>query len=187
MEYHDSLVGRSLVFVFSGLLAFGCKTGAVAVDECRELQELRCEGALFCGIGEIRTRDDVAECKRFYRDECLHGIENTTPPSKAEHEVCVSMVQSAITCATEDVLDYLEDGEWLEDPETPVEYTLAKDCEGVDPTRDPNGPVLIEPPASINPANPSVCGVVRSPASFYDCGYVNLPSDENNGAAGANN
>ncbi len=55
--------------------AAGCGTDAVGVDECRDIEEARCEAAQFCDIV-----DDVDACKRFYRDQCLHGLANGEQP-----------------------------------------------------------------------------------------------------------
>ena len=63
------------------MLGLGCSTEAVAIKECREIEELRCEASVSCGIV---AEDEVEGCKRFYKEQCLHGIagDKTRPPTK---------------------------------------------------------------------------------------------------------
>ncbi len=61
-----------------GAVSPGCSTDAVAIQQCREIESVRCEGSASCGI--IDT-DDIESCKRFYQDQCLHGIAGDKEPS----------------------------------------------------------------------------------------------------------
>ena len=54
----------SALTAFLVVHASGCGTDAIAVDECRDIENARCEAGKFCGFV-----DDVEQCKRFYR--CL--------------------------------------------------------------------------------------------------------------------
>jgi hypothetical protein len=81
--------------VASFLLAssWGCGTNAKGVEDCRDIEVARCEAAAACGI-----LSDVAECQRYYRDHCLHGLAVESPPRNLVDE-CVAMVKRAGTCA----------------------------------------------------------------------------------------
>ena len=74
-----------------------CTTGAVAIAQCREIEFARCEASVACDV-----IDDVDECKRFYRDQCLHGIAGDTVPTTAEQDACVSAIEDAGACAEDD-------------------------------------------------------------------------------------
>ncbi len=52
-----------------------CSTGSLGVDACRQIEEARCGLAPACTPGF-----DVDRCQRYYRDECLNGIQNATSP-----------------------------------------------------------------------------------------------------------
>jgi hypothetical protein len=83
----------------------GCGTDAVGVDACRDVELARCEAAQYCG-----TIDDVAACRRFYRDHCLHGLRKgiETPPED-EVNACVEAIKKAGQCAKGDRDARLED------------------------------------------------------------------------------
>ncbi len=89
-------VPRSLAlpFLFLGLgLGFsGCTTSAVAIDQCREVEAARCESSVPCGVIEL---DDVEECKRFYYDQCLHGIQGPEEPTAQTQTECVELIQNS--------------------------------------------------------------------------------------------
>jgi hypothetical protein len=76
----------------------GCGTDAVAVDDCREIENARCEAASHCS--DRYTVTDVDACRRFYRDQCLHGIASSKPPSTGQVRACVSVIQAAGRCAS---------------------------------------------------------------------------------------
>lgn len=74
--------------------ASGCGTDAVAVDECRDIESARCEAGKYCGFV-----DDVDECKRFYRDQCLHGMAVGERPGTLRVKECVATIRAAGDCA----------------------------------------------------------------------------------------
>jgi hypothetical protein len=71
----------------------GCGTDAKGIEDCRDIELARCEAAGPCGIVT-----DIAECKRYYRDHCLHGLAVDSPPRNLVDE-CVAMVKRAGQCA----------------------------------------------------------------------------------------
>lgn len=72
----------------------GCSTDAVAVEECREIEDARCEAAAQCGVV-----DDVKACKRYYRDHCLHGLDVEDKPRSREVDDCTDTIRAAGACA----------------------------------------------------------------------------------------
>jgi hypothetical protein len=90
------LFAMAAAFAYSFLVfhAAGCGTDAVGVDECRDIEEARCEAAQFCDIV-----DDVDACKRFYRDQCLHGLANGEQPGAPDVKKCVASIKNAGQCA----------------------------------------------------------------------------------------
>ncbi len=176
MVLKEPLIAVVSLFVLSMILTSACSTGAVAVDECREIQYERCESALLCGFADVSSFADVDECKRFYRDQCLHGIQNTKAPTKQEHSVCLDLIDSALTCARSDVVRYLgEEGVTLlgengwngERPDDEF-YTPAKDCDGIDTTLAPGVPITED-------TDLTVCEVLNAPFYLFDCSYVSTP------------
>jgi hypothetical protein len=75
-------------------LAGSCGTDAVGVSECREVEEARCNAAVSCGYA------DVEECRRFYRDHCLHGMA-LDKVETVQVDQCVAQLQNAGQCATQ--------------------------------------------------------------------------------------
>jgi hypothetical protein len=90
---------------FSLVTGSGCGTNAVGVDECRDIENARCEASEPCGLV-----DDVPACKRYYRDHCLHGLA-TAPPAGASVDSCVQVIKAAGACAESDPEARLEDCE----------------------------------------------------------------------------
>jgi hypothetical protein len=84
----------SAVCAFTLVSASGCGTDAQGVDACRDIEEARCTSAKSCG-----TVSDVAECQRFYRDQCLHGLAVASPGTAAIN-ACVATIRQAGLCAT---------------------------------------------------------------------------------------
>lgn len=80
----------------------GCNTGAVAIQECRDIEYVRCEAAPACGVGEVKTEEDVAACRRFYKEQCLHGIAGPKPPPAQAHKACLAAINAAAVCARQD-------------------------------------------------------------------------------------
>ena len=75
----------------------GCGPEPVAVDDCRAIENARCDSAVACGFVE-----DAESCRRFYRDHCLHGLAAESSPGGQDVEDCVSAIQLAGACAAED-------------------------------------------------------------------------------------
>ncbi len=87
----------SFMLVFTVLHA-GCGTDATGVDECRDIETARCEAGEHCGIV-----DDVEGCKRFYRDQCLHGLTHSRPGAP-QLTACTETIRQAGQCAKEGTL-----------------------------------------------------------------------------------
>lgn len=87
--------------LFFGLLSLvfypGCDTGAIGVNECREIETVRCEASLSCG-----TISDVESCVRFYETHCLHGLAGPRLPSRENQKKCVEAIEAAGKCAKKD-------------------------------------------------------------------------------------
>jgi hypothetical protein len=83
--------GMALLVVGAGMP--GCATDAVGVDACRDIEEARCEAAEPCGM-----IDDVGACKRFYRDQCLHGLVAEEQPGRTKLAACVDVLRAAGQC-----------------------------------------------------------------------------------------
>ncbi len=89
---------RAGLALFAGFSLFllaanpGCGTDAKGVDDCRDIERARCEAAFACG-----QVTDLEGCRRFYRDQCLHGLA-VTPPPQSRVEACVATLQRASAC-----------------------------------------------------------------------------------------
>lgn len=85
--------GALLVF----LAPASCGSDAVGVDACRSIETTRCEAASACGFSD----DQIEACTLFYRDECLHGVENADAgtPATMVVDACVAAVNAAAVCA----------------------------------------------------------------------------------------
>lgn len=75
----------------------GCQSDAVGIEDCRDIEEARCEAAAHCG--DQLPVGDVEACKRFYRDQCLHGLAVENDPSSGAVKTCVAAIVSAGQCA----------------------------------------------------------------------------------------
>ena len=75
----------------------GCGTDAVAVDACRKIEFARCEQGPRCPSINVT---DVDVCKRFYRDQCLHGLAIDADPGEEVINPCVATIQAAGACTT---------------------------------------------------------------------------------------
>ena len=90
------LLAAFLAFVL--VYASGCGTDAVGVDECRDIEYARCEAARYCGLVD-NTDKAVDACKRFYRDQCLHGMTSGERPGAPKVKDCIAAINSAALCA----------------------------------------------------------------------------------------
>jgi len=123
-------------------LVGACTTGAVAITQCREIESARCEASLPCGV-----ISDVDECKRFYRDQCLHGIAGPDVPTTEEQDDCVGTITRAGECA-------------LDDPERSLADCLS-DAEGMGGQ------------GSEDEDDPDVCEFVAAPWQWDECDFLN--------------
>lgn len=78
----------------------GCGPNGVGIDQCRTIEEARCNAATHCDDG-LSSASKVLQCSRFSRDNCLHGL-----PVEAPHDGvlnrCVDAIKAAGTCARRD-------------------------------------------------------------------------------------
>jgi len=93
------LLGALGLALAAGALATGgpsCGTDAVGVDACRRIEAKRCEVAPTCSA----DYKDVDACNDYFRDQCLHGIENADrSPSDSDVKGCVDAIAKAAECA----------------------------------------------------------------------------------------
>jgi hypothetical protein len=73
----------------------GCGTDAVGVERCRRVELARCDAAEACG-----TVSDATACRRFYYDQCLHGLPVSDPGVSAAN-ACGAMLERATACVAE--------------------------------------------------------------------------------------
>lgn len=92
-----SFVLALAISVASGLGVAACGTEPVGVESCRTIEEKRCELAPVCG-----TVSDVPACKRYYRDQCLHGLTVDADPGKPVVDKCVTALNAVGACAKSD-------------------------------------------------------------------------------------
>jgi hypothetical protein len=160
-----SLVRHVVIALASGTCSFAlasavsCSTDAVGVDDCRKIEEARCEAASHCE-GDLQV-DDVDACKRYYRDQCLHGLAVESSPGAPAVSRCVSAIQAAGNCAASD-------------PDI-----SAAECAEVAGALDAPGDDRIE----------TACDVVRYPELIPECDFLSEEEAAqpagNGGAAGA--
>jgi hypothetical protein len=76
-----------------------CNTSAVGIGECRDIESARCAAARGCADG-IDSDKTQAECERFARDNCLHGMPIANAPAQSEVNACIAELQAAGACAS---------------------------------------------------------------------------------------
>lgn len=98
-------LGAALLAVGLGAAALvpACDTGAVGIDACRAIETARCDAAPSCEGDDpsfgIATEEQVRNCKTFYNDQCLVGLENTAAePSQDAVDDCVAAVAATAAC-----------------------------------------------------------------------------------------
>ena len=74
--------------------AYGCGTDAVGIEDCRQIEQARCDAGAACGLVK-----DVEACKRYYRDHCLHGLAIPDSPGPNRVKACVTAISAAAQCA----------------------------------------------------------------------------------------
>ncbi|MBL8743247.1 MAG: hypothetical protein JNK04_19185 [Myxococcales bacterium] len=79
MQLRKATAAACALFLLGALGLGGCSTDAVGIEACRTIQTARCEVAPTC-LGQedfsIETEDQVENCKTYYIDGCLVGVEN---------------------------------------------------------------------------------------------------------------
>jgi hypothetical protein len=111
-------------FLFAALLPFAallsavaCDTSAKGINDCREMEYARCTAARGCDFG-IDSDEREADCARFSRDNCLHGLSTGVEPKRGQVEACLNVITKAGECAHESGGDQ-----------------IAIDCEGIGQTQ----------------------------------------------------
>lgn len=94
------LVFTVLPLLVGAMWLGGCSTEPVNVEGCRSIEDTRCEVAGFC---PNYPNFDVEGCKRFYHDQCLHGLSSTDDPGEPNIERCVAAIRKAGECARKQV------------------------------------------------------------------------------------
>ncbi len=95
------------------LLSWGCSTEAVGIDACRRIESARCDAAPTCeGTDQafgITTEAQIRNCKAFYIDHCLLGIENTeAEPGEEDVVPCEEAIVALGACQTNGVATMAE-------------------------------------------------------------------------------
>lgn len=104
MSYFRTLSATllSATATFSIVTASGCGTKAVGVEDCRDIEQARCQTGSSCpDANGAPLIEDVAACQRYYRDHCLHGLA-VKPPGGATVSACVQIIEAAGRCAKDD-------------------------------------------------------------------------------------
>jgi len=99
----SALLAGCALFVLTGIGFAGCSTDAVAIEACRAIEAARCEAAPNCEDTDsafgISTPEQVENCKTFYIDGCLVGVENPqAAPSAKETDLCVATISALGAC-----------------------------------------------------------------------------------------
>jgi hypothetical protein len=74
-----------------------CGTSAVGVQQCRQIEDARCQRASACGINlqtPVEVGNDVDACIRFYNDQCLHGLVTQTVPTSSDVSSCIQAINA---------------------------------------------------------------------------------------------
>jgi hypothetical protein len=94
-----SAAGALIVLVM--ITASACGNGATGVDDCKRIEEARCNRATLCGIPLTppysTSGSSADECIRFYDVACLHGLE-ASPMKSAQVDACVSAIHNSKSC-----------------------------------------------------------------------------------------
>jgi hypothetical protein len=78
----------------------GCGTDPVNPDGCKQIEYARCNAAPACP--QFGADFDVKACKRFYRDQCLRGLQSVSDPGKPKIDTCTRAIKNAWECATQE-------------------------------------------------------------------------------------
>jgi len=99
----------ALVPFAAALYTAACDTHAVGIDECRSIEEARCEAARGCDDG-LDSDSKQADCERFSRDNCLHGLPLKDTPRASDVDSCVAAIRAAGACAATHGVDTSAEG-----------------------------------------------------------------------------
>jgi hypothetical protein len=135
---------------FAAATLMSCGSDAIGIEACRDIETARCNAAAFCGM----TAQEVSDCKIFYHDQCLHGIENSIvndggDPPQTETNGCVTeigLLQACIQAGGKTMADC-----------TKVTLTV-----GIDPAVSKKDPCEV---------------LMHEPEDLSACSFIVLPTD----------
>jgi hypothetical protein len=131
----------ALVALAIAWCGFGCDTHAVGVSDCRSIEKARCAAASSCDFRIDASNE--AECERFARDNCLHGLPTDHGPTAGELDRCLKSIRAASECAAD---------------KNQGPGTLALGC---------NKPI-----GEITLATATVCDIIESPEEAIACSFL---------------
>ena len=146
-----------------------CDTGAVGVESCREIEYARCSAAVHCP--SMFTIPSQAECRRYYRDHCLHGLPLAQDPGAAVVTPCVNAIEAIGECA----------GASKFTKETPPKIPPVSACADVN---------LFDPSSStsyygtLRASTTPVCDLIRAPDTIPECSFLNSANSTGGTSAG---
>ncbi len=86
--------------IFAVVLYAACGRDATGIDECRQIENARCEAAPNCPAIDLNVppyaTNSVDGCKAFYQDACLHGLQVSDPGAPAI-TACVNAIKATPT------------------------------------------------------------------------------------------
>ena len=92
------MAGTAVVLVALGTLLPRCSNGATGVDECRTIEQARCQAVQGCPGSPVVEDSDVSDCQLFYRDECIFGMADGMSPDPTVVDACVNAINLAKSC-----------------------------------------------------------------------------------------
>lgn len=96
-------------------LAFtGCGTDPVNPNGCRQIENARCMAAPSCPA--FGASFNVEACKRFYKDQCLRGLQVSRDPGEPQIRACSNAIALAGQCASESTSPCVIDNHLVDDP-----------------------------------------------------------------------
>ncbi len=112
----------ALGIALAPLLAAGCGTSASGVNDCKTIEEARCNAAAKCSAISLSppysTNGSATDaCIRYYDTACLHGLAGNQP-SNGQLQDCVTAIQTG-GCAVVETPWKDARCSWLIPPNTP--------------------------------------------------------------------
>ena len=92
----------------------GCGTDPVNPDGCRQIETARCVAAPSCPA--FGANFNVEACKRFYKDQCLRGLQTSRDPGEPQIRACSNAIAQAGQCASEGTSPCVIDNHPVDDP-----------------------------------------------------------------------